>query len=361
MDRRRVLACGAALALPGVAPAASGDLPTLRSIADTHHRLYGTAVSGHALKTDPDYARLVARQAAILVAEGETKRSVLQPAPDRFDFSGADDILGFAEAHGQRMRGHTLVWFKSNPPWLEQALAQSRDDRLLTSYVASVAGRYAGRFQSWDVVNEVVAPDDGDPSGTRVGSPWFKAFGSHYIDLAFEVARAADPKTPLFLNEENLEADAPWAERRRRATLALLETLLKRNVPIDGLGIQGHLKPYRFGFSDEIFARFVDAVTAMGLKVLITEFDIADVGGPADPAQRDADAAALARRFLSVTLPKSNVLGCITWGITDRYTWLSKEPGYRRTDGQPPRALPFDADLKPKPLFEAIAAGLRSG
>ncbi len=308
------------------------------------------------LRNDTTYADTVAREANLLVAEGETKRNVLQPNSETFMFDGTDFIAQFARLNDQLMRGHTLVWYRANPRWLEQALAESPNDRLITAYIETVVKRYAGRFQSWDVVNEAIEPDQGDPLGLRTDSVWFRAFGERYIDLAFHAARAADPKTPLYYNETNVEGDVVWSERRRRSTQRLLERLLKRGVPIDGLGVQGHLKLYRVKFSDRVFSDFLDDVIAMGLKVLITEFDVADIGGPADPAQRDADVAAATRAFLSVAFSKPATLGCLTWGISDRYSWLSEDIHYKWPDGEPSRSLPFDTDFKRKPMWDAIAA-----
>lgn len=354
-DRRRFLASAAAFSAVGRGTALADDLP-LRAHAQAHGRLYGAAVSSGRLKADAGYAALVAREAGILVAEGETKRNALQPTPDTFTFEGADYIAQFARTHHQLMRGHTLVWYKSNPHWLEQTLGQAPNDRLITAYIDTVVGRYVGRFQSWDVVNEAIEPDEGDAQGLRTDSVWFKAYGESYIDLAFHAARAADPKTPLYYNETNLEGDVAWSERRREATLGLLERLIKRGVPIDGLGLQGHFKLYRVKFTDRIFSKFLDDVAAMGLKVLITEFDVADIGGPADPAKRDADVAALTRDVLAVAFSKPATLGCLTWGISDKYSWLSEDSHYKWPDGQQSRSLPFDVDFRPKPMRDAMAA-----
>ena len=65
--------------------------------------------------------------------------------------------------------------------------------------------------------------------------------------------------------------------------LKLLDRLMKRGVPIDAIGIQGHLKPYKEPFNQRQFARFLDTLSGYGLKLSITEFDIADRGGPPSP------------------------------------------------------------------------------
>jgi endo-1,4-beta-xylanase len=314
------------------------------------------AVRSDKLQIDAEYARAIAQETNLVVAEGETKRKTLQPKPDQYNFTPADSILKFATTNAVQMRGHTFVWHQSNPQWLEQKLAERRDDRLLTDYISTVAGHYKNQFHSWDVVNEVINPDDGQESGLRTDSIWFRAFGDSFIETAFHAAKSADPKATLFLNELNLEADVNWSQRRRRATLKLLEKLIAKNVPVEGLGIQGHLKAYRVKYSDEVFSRFLDEVTSLGLQIMITEFDIADIDGPKDPFQRDADVASLSKRFLDVAFSKKSVKGCVTWGISDKYSWLSQYPNYKWADGQLSRALPFDADFKRKPMWAAMAA-----
>ncbi len=47
-----------------------------------------------------------------------------------------------------------------------------------------------------------------------------------------------------------------------------------------------------------------------------------------------------------------------TWGLSDRHSWLvRRESGENtwRADGLPPRPLPFDAALAPKPAWTSLA------
>ncbi len=89
-------------------------------------------------------------------------------------------------------RGHPLVWYASNPPWLEAAVAAARDETIFTDYIAAAAGRYRGHLHSWDVVNEAIEPKDGRADGLR-DSFWLRKFGPSYIETAFAAAREADP------------------------------------------------------------------------------------------------------------------------------------------------------------------------
>lgn len=351
ITRRELLAAGAAMPVLAVTKPSIASETTLGQAANDRKLIYGTAVSSGNLVKDKPFAQLVVDQANMLVAEGETKRKAIEPKQGRLNFAPTEKLLAFAEKNGQSMRGHTLVWHEANPDWLLSKLEEGRNDKLLTDYIEKTVGHFRGRLHSWDVINEVIHIDEGGEEDLRISSPWYKAFGSGYIETAFQAAHAADPDALLFYNEINLEADVWWAEQRRRSVIKLLEKLLRKGVPVHALGIQSHLKAYRLDYSDEVFSRFLDEVAGLGLKILITEFDIADVEGPSDPAQRDADIAALGRRYLDVAFSKPAVLGCLTWGITDRYSWLSLYDDYKWADGSLSRGLPFDGGLKPKKLY----------
>ncbi|MGK6319193.1 endo-1,4-beta-xylanase [Sphingomonas sp. DT-204] len=367
MRRRAVIAgLAAATALPlatsavrSVPPMPDTSGPGLDARARRSGRHFGCAIKSSQLAKDPPFIAAVLREAGMIVPEYELKRHVTQAKPGRYDFSGADRLADFARAHDLAMRGHTLVWYAFNPPWLEAALAQAEGparEALLTGYIDTAMHRYAGRIGEWDVVNEAVEPKEGRPDGMRAKNPWAQAFGERYIDIAFHAAREADPDARLFLNDFGLEHDSARCAARRGAILKLLERLLARGVPVDALGIQGHLKPFREGFSEKVFADFLAEVRGMDLGIAITEFDIADRGGPGRVDLRDADVAAVGRAFLDVALDNRAVGPVLSWGLSDRYSWLSTYPEYRWPDGQFSRGLPLDADLNRKRLWAAIAA-----
>lgn len=311
--------------------------------------LYGCAVASAEFAAS-DFARVLAREAAILVPEYEMKRAIVEPVRGRYDFTGCERILAFADAHEMKFRGHPLLWHKRNPPWLEDSVRGSRDEKLIVDYVGAVVRRFRGRAHSWDVVNEALAPPDGRSDNLRRNF-WLEAFGPHYIDLAYHTARASDPDVLLVYNDWGCELGAPANDRFRAATLDFLEHALARGVPIDALGLQGHLRAFGTPVDQEKLATFLARIRSMGLRVLVTEHDVDDSGGPPDVARRDRAVADESRRFLDVIVDAGPV-AVLTWGLSDRFL---DSPGIEsRLAGYSPRMLPLDRVLARTPMWQAM-------
>ena len=73
---------------------------------------------------------------------------------------------------------------------------------------------------------------------------------------------------------------------------------------------------------------------------------------PGDIETRDALVARRAEQFLSAVFAGHRPELICTWGISDRYTWVPT--WFKRSDGLPNRPLPFDSDMRPKPLWHVI-------
>lgn len=328
----------------------------LRAVAARHGKLYGTAVSTYQIDS-AGFAKVLTSEAGILVPEYEMKRGVVEQVRGTLDFSACDRLLGFARAHEMKFRGHPLVWHRRNPDWLEEAVRTSRDESLLVSYVEQVARHFRGHVHSWDVVNEAISPPDGRPDSLR-RSFWLDAFGAGYIDLAFRAAKSADPDALLVYNDWGCELGAPANDRFRAATLAFLEHALARGVPIEALGLQGHLPAFGTPVDTAKLRAFLARVRAMGLQIFVTEHDVDDGGGPMDAAVRDAAVADASRRFLDVMI-EGGAATILTWGLSDRFL---DRPGWRQTlAGYSPRMLPLDGDFRRKPMWHAIAGALSAG
>jgi len=295
----------------------------------------------------------VLAQASLIVPEWEMKWDGLEPAPGRFNFSGPDRLLQFARRHGLLMRGHTLVWHQQLPHWVG-ALAPTASARALERYITTVVGHYRSRLHAWDVVNEPIAADG---SGLR-RSLWLERLGPTYIDQALHWAHRADPTVPLLINEFGLEGDDPASERKRQELLHLLRGLRQRQVPLQAVGLQAHLKATATGPTFQRLPAFLQALADLHLDIHITELDVNDRELPASIPERDARIAAIYGAFLAAVLRQPRLKSLTSWGLSDRYTWLNQhEP---RRDGCPQRPLPFDAANAAKPAAHSILAALNS-
>ncbi|MCP4027577.1 MAG: endo-1,4-beta-xylanase, partial [Sphingomonas sp.] len=104
------------------------------------------------------------------------------------------------------------------------------------------------------------------------------------------------------------------------------------------------------------WSRFLDAVTAMGYRLVITELDVRDNALPADPAPRDRAVADFTHAYLDVMLDYPQLRDILVWGMTDRYSWIEGfEP---RPDKALRRPCPYDRDFIPKPMRTAIVDAL---
>ncbi len=326
-------------------PAHAQDLRTLRTIAAAKGFVFGSAVATYELK-DADFPPVLLREAAQLVPEYEMKRDVLEPRPGQYNFSALDLLWGFARQNGLTMRGHPLVWYYANPPWLKSALQTRRDEKLMTGHIEAVMKRYA--LSSVDVVNEAILPDG---SGLRP-SPWLSAFGPGYIDMAFHAARAANPRTKLVYNDFGCEQGAN--DRFRALQLKLLDGLLARRVPVDALGLQGHLTAFGRPVDQRKLRSFLQEIRDRGLAILVTELDVNDVGGASDISGRDRAVADETRRFLDVVLDNPATVAVLTWNLSDRYADPPDEAPLRAI-GWRYRKGPYDARLARKPMWDAMA------
>jgi endo-1,4-beta-xylanase len=337
------LSCTSASApTPAVTPTAT-PVPTLRTLAHERGIGIGAAVGPQFLRDEPLYAETLAREFTMLTLENAMKFGPVHPEPDRYDFTDADFIVDFAEAHDMRVRGHTLVWHNQLPAWLtERSWTREELIDILREHITTVVGHYRGRVAAWDVVNEAIADD-----GSLRDTIWLRGIGPEYVDLAFRWAHEADPDALLFYNDYAAEGLGPKSD----AVYALVQGLLQRGVPIDGVGLQMHVS-LRWPPDPEAVAANMARLGALGLQVHVTEMDVRIQDGVGTTEERLAAQAGIYRDMVEVCLESSACKAFVTWGFTDRHSWI---PAFT---GQPDAPLLFDESYRPKPAYYAIMDAL---
>jgi endo-1,4-beta-xylanase len=225
--------------------------------------------------------------------------------------------------------------------------------QIMQNHVRDTMKYWRGRLIQQDVVNEPASGQGLQPT------IYYRKLGETYIDLAFQAAVEGDPNCLRVINQDWIELDSSEHNRRRAVFIALLERLKKRNVPIQCVGIEGHLQT-KYKFNEKLWRAFCDEVVGMGYKLMITEYDVNDAGSTGGPHQHDADAASLMHDFLAVTLSYPQCIGLISQSYTDHYTWLKPfSAGLGQAPTQP-RPSPLDADYQRKPMWDAIVAAIKS-
>lgn len=309
----------------------------LRPLADKRGVWLGAAIRPELLEYD-DYVRVLKENFNAVVPENDLKWEMIRLSPTKFDFSGVEVLVAFAEENRMAFRGHTLVWHSQNPGWLAQ-LPEDKAvwEETLRHHITTVVGEYKGRIRDWDVVNEVIGDD-----GKMRETVWSKHLGPGYIAQAFRWAREADPAAKLFINDYSTELLGTKSD----LLYTLVKDLLAQGVPIDGVGFQCHLEGSTVPDFESIranFQRFAD----LGLEVQITELDVR-MPGVMDQVALDRQAQ-IYGELLKVLIDGEFGTTAVVWGVTDLRSWV---PGFFPGFGS---ALLFDEDYRPKPAVKAWA------
>ena len=318
---------------------------TLRTLAQTHHILFGTAVNMDALQHDATYDSVLAREFDVVTPENVMKFDAVHPEKNTYTFAQADALVAFAQAHNMQIRGHNLVWYRALPAWITKgSFTRNQLLAILKDHIFTVVGHYRSQVNMWDVVNEAVTND-----GKMRNSLWYRDIGPDYLDWAFRWAHEANPQAHLFYNDYGAEG----LNAKSDAIYKLVKGMLQRGIPIYGVGLQMHTSILNAPVEQDVIAN-MQRLAALGLKVQITEMDVQIQGATQPMAQRLALQAQVYYDMLHTCLVVTTCEAFVMWGFTDRYTWIPSATGH------PDAPLIFDTSYHPKPAYTAILQELKS-
>ena len=328
--------------------------PSSKGLKDYYkdYFLMGVAVAPWSLHGED--SALIVRHYNSLTAENAMKMGPIHPREKEYNWKGADSIAAFAQRHGMKLRGHTLVWHAQAPSWIfkdEKGDTVSKAVLLqrMKDHITTVVHRYKDYVYAWDVVNEAI--DDNDAHYLR-NSAWYRICGEEFIARAFEYAHAADPKAVLFYNDYNTEMPG-----KRDRIYRLVKSLKEKGVPIHGVGLQGHWSVNNP--SREELEKSIQLFSSLGLQVQVTELDVSVYtgrqGGQLLQGQRDTTATFTSEMeqqqrekykmvFEVFRKYKNQVTGVTFWNVSDRYSWLDAR-------GRKNYPLLFDRNRQPKKAY----------
>jgi endo-1,4-beta-xylanase len=385
------------------------------------HFVVGTAVNRSMVTGGAGFRRsaelnaadvaLLKRHFNQITAENDTKWQLIHPreGADGYDFGPTDALVNFGQSNNMQIVGHTLVWHSQTPNWVfagtnppppsatnRAAVASaagantnapgtnqpgrrgfgpgfggggfgrfngpraSREELLqrMRDHIHTVVGRYKGKIQVWDVVNEALA--DGQGTNVLRTSLWSEIIGPDFVAKAFQYAHEADPKAILRYNDYGLENPA-----KRKRLISLIKELQAQKVPVHAIGSQAHVN---VSTTFETMDQSLTEMATLGLPIHITELDVNSAAGGqrgfganvADNASTtqgglvsDADkklADAYAGIFRAFVKHRASVKMVTFWGVNDANSW--------RAQGKP---LLFDGENRPKAAFDAVIAEAKGG
>jgi endo-1,4-beta-xylanase len=285
----------------------------------------------------------------------------VHPAPDTYTFADADYLSNFCLQNHIGLRGHNLCWNTGNPAWVTNTVNASNARQILEDHIQKVAGHFAGRIDSWDVVNEPIGIWFNRPDGLYTG-PWLNALGPEYIDIAFDKVAQVDPKPLRVLNIHNVDHADSDSDKARQAAINLVRSLISRKVPIQSVGLESHLDAGR-PWDPEVTKRFVGTLRGFGLEVFITELDVNDSKISGDIRTRDKAVADLYYNYLLTVMRESHGDRLVFWAMTDKQNWMDYmkgAPRWTRSDGDPHhRPGLLDENLQPKMAYSAVVDAIQ--
>ena len=295
--------------------------------------------------------RLSAHEFNALTLEGSLLWSVVHPAPRRWDFEAADRSIAWARKRSIYVTATQFVWdqivYQSTPAWVKRITAPRRLRRVMYRHLRTITRRYGDGVDRWIAVNEPLRYV-GDTSAIQENH-FSRVLGRDWIEESFRIAHRAAPRAELWLNEIFTETD----EAKADALVRLARSLVAKDIPVDGVGLEGHLftptlQP--LAPRPKLVRRTLRRLAALGLKVSVTEIDAPTLPGTRD---RSLEQARRIRSLAASCLAVRRCKSITFWNLQDRRSWLNDL--FRRSDLSPTL---FGPDLRPKRAYFAVRDAL---
>jgi len=331
----------------------------------------GTAVGSDILHGDKEMEAILIREFDSTTPENCLKWESVHPSSDTWRWTDADTYVDLGTRNHMYVVGHCLAWHSQVPQTVFKKangdyVSADELKQTMTEHISTVVGRYKGRINAWDAVNEAIGDEAGNPMRK---SHYFNILGEQFIDHAFHVAHETDPSAHLMYNDYGTERTG-----KREACVALLKRLQDRGVPVNGVGIQAHIQIDEPGV-DEIEKSIVD-FAALGLRVHFTELDVdvlpnvwkipvADISERFEyKPERDPYKSGLPKEiedklavrweelFKLFIKHRDKIERVTLWGISDDHSWLNNFPIRGRTN----YPLLFDRKHQPHEAYYKLLA-----
>jgi endo-1,4-beta-xylanase len=332
----------------------------LRVSASLRGILLGTAADVVLLRQNIDdgkYISNIKKNYQLIVPESELKPQQIWKGDNVYDFTDGDWLLGatpnstgWIQQNGMQLRGHNLLWARDQyiPTWLikqESSITPDKAKSLLSDYIHTVVSRYRDKIEWWDVVNEAIDDQNNTNPLNLRDCFWLRKLGPDFMKYAFMFAHEADPDVQLYYNEYGIERIGLKANR----TVALVNWLRSQGATVNGIGLQYHIWVANQVTPGDEYYQSAQQFIDNNLDIMVTELDITmpmKDGKPIYPGDIKQQGVVYRQhlQFVLHFFPRCRAM--LTWGFTDRYSWIPAAHNYTAGD-----ALPLDPSYQPKPAY----------
>jgi GH35 family endo-1,4-beta-xylanase len=268
------------------------------------------------------------------VTENAVKWGSMERNKGEVNYSVIDAMLGWTEENNIPLRAHNLFWGipKFVQPWVKE-LSDEELQRTLKSRAETLTAKYKGRFAEWDLNNEMIH-----------GNYYEQRLGPGITKKMAEWAHNGNPDIKLYLNDYDILTGNMLPDY-----MAHIRDLQHQGVPIDGIGVQGHLHTDTFDRSALIGA--LDSLAKFDLPVKITEFNMPGQRSifhrerilTMTPEQEEQKARELVD-YYRICFAHPAVDGILMWGFWAGSNWIPASSLYNK-DWTPTPALKAYQDL----------------
>ncbi|SFZ92017.1 endo-1,4-beta-xylanase [Flaviramulus basaltis] len=326
--------------------------------------LIGAALNvNQILEKDSVQSALIASEFNSVTPENVMKSMLIHPQKDTFNFEIPDKLVALAEKNDMHVQGHTLVWHSQLSPFFKEITDSTEMVEVLTNHINTIVGRYKGKIDAWDVVNEALNDD-----GTLRKTVFLDVLGEDYLSLVFKIAEKVDPNVELYYNDYSMTNPS-----KRAGAIKMIKRMQELGTKVNGIGMQGHWDLDTPSL-EEIEKSIVDYAD-LGIKVAITELDVSVIPMPWDFTGADVNVkfesgdatmnpypnklpdsiqVKLANRYADIFklfLKHQDKISRVTlWGVNDGESWKNDWPINGRTN----YPLLFDRNNGKKKAYYSI-------
>ncbi len=266
------------------------------------------------------------------VTENAVKWGSMEKNKGEVNYAAVDGILNWTEKNNIPLRGHNLFWGvdKFVQPWVKE-LDDNSLTQTLQNRAETIAKRYKGRFVEYDLNNEMIH-----------GNYYEERLGRDITKRMTEWVHNGDPDAKLFLNDYDILTGKKLPEY-----MAQIRGLLKQNVPIAGIGVQGHLHAETFD-KDQLRAA-LDSLATFKLPIRITEFNMPgqrskyynDRNLKMTASEEEVKAKEMVD-YYKICFAHPAVEGILMWGFWEGANWIPVSSLYKRDWSPTPAATAYE-------------------